>query len=94
MTLSHQLVTLNATPVILTTSAASEIDYAGDLYITVQNLDQSKHVLLGSSSVTTSSYGFRIEPASYIQLKLRPEDELYGIADSGTLSCGIIKVQH
>jgi len=95
MTLSHQQLTLNATTAtLLTTAFASEIDYAGDLTILVQNHDQSKHVLLGSSSVTTSSYGIKLDPLQYIQIKLRPEDELYGLADTGTLSCGIIKVQH
>jgi hypothetical protein len=95
MTLNHQLVTLNATtPFLLTTAFAAEIEYAGNLNITVQNLDQSKHVLLGSSSITTSSYGHKLDPLSNIQLTLRPEDELYGLADTGTLSCGIIKVQH
>lgn len=94
MTLSHALVTLNQTAQILTIPQQNEIDYAGPLQIIVQNLDQSKHILLGSSSVTISSYGFRVEPSTYLQITLNPSDELYAIADVGTLSCGIIRVQH
>ena len=95
MTLSHQLVTLNATTAtLLTTAFASEVDYAGDLVIKIMNLDQSKHIFLGGSNTTTTSYGYKLQPNLSVEFKLRPEDELYAVAETGTLSCGIIKVQH
>lgn len=93
MSLTHAMVTLNSTATLLTIPFASEPDYASQLTIIVQNLDQSKHVLLGGSNVTTTSYGHKLEPGSSIEFKLSPWDELYAVADTGTLSAGVIRIQ-
>lgn len=94
MALSHQLFTLNQTPAILTVPAASEQDYAESLTIAIQNLHSSHFIFLGSSSVSTSSYGFRIDPGQTFTAVLAPEDELYGVTDTGTTSAGVIRIQH
>lgn len=93
MALTHQLVTLNATPTLLTVAFANEPEYSKELIILVENMDQSKHALLGSSNVSTSSYGIRLDPGERIQLSLSPWDELYGVASTGTLSVGVVRIQ-
>ena len=92
MTLSHTLVTLNQTAQILTIPAVSEAPYADELVISIQNLHSSHFVFLGDSTVTTSSYGFRIDPAQTFTIVLSPFDELYAVTDTGTTQVAIIKV--
>ena len=92
MTLSHALVTLNQTAQILTIPVASEAPYAQDLLISVQNLHSSHYVFLGDSTVTTSSYGFRIDPGQTFTISLNPFDELYAVTDTGTTNVGVIRV--
>ncbi len=93
MTLSHALVTLNtSTPVILTIPAAQEAAYASELVISIQNLHSSHYVYLGDSTVSTSSYGFRIDPDQTFTIVLSPIDELYAVTDTATTQVGIIKV--
>lgn len=95
MTLSHALVTLNTTtPQILTIPSAQEADYSNSLTISIQNLHTSHFVYLGSSSVSTTSYGFRIDPGQTWTSDLHPEDEIYAVTDTGTTNVGIIKVAH
>lgn len=95
MALTHQLVTLNAsTPVLLTIAPSSEIEYAESLTISIQNLHASRFIFIGSSSVSTSSYGFRIDPGQTFTAVLNPEDEIYGVTDTSTANAGVIRIQH
>jgi hypothetical protein len=95
MTLSHNLVTLSvSTPTILTIPAQQEADYSQSLTISIQNLHATHFVYLGSSSVSTTSYGFRIDPGQTWTSDLHPEDEIWAVTDTGTTNVGIIKVAH
>lgn len=92
MALTHQLITLNQTAQLLTIPAASEAPYAQELIVSIQNLHSSHFVFLGDSTVTTSSYGFRIDPDQTFTIVLSPNDELYAVTDTGTSQVAIIKV--
>jgi hypothetical protein len=94
MTLSHQLVTLNAsTATIITVPASQEQAYSQSLTISIQNTG-SVNVYLGDSTVTSSSYGYILGPGAAFSADLAPTDEIYAIADSGTPNVATIKVQH
>jgi hypothetical protein len=93
MSLSHQLVTLNTTtPTILTIAPANEPEYSRELTVSIQNLDSTNFVLLGGSNVSTSSYGFRIDPGQTFTATLSPTDDLYAVSHSGTPQVGVIRV--
>jgi hypothetical protein len=93
MTLLHNLITLNtSTPVMLTTTVAQEGDYGRELDVSIQNLHSSHFVFIGDSSVSTSSYGFRIDPGQTFTATLNTQDEIYAVTDTGTTSVGVIRV--
>ena len=92
MSISHALVTLNQTAQILTIPISLETPYSQDLLISIQNLHSSHYVFLGDSTVTTSSYGFRIDPGQTFTISLNPFDEIYAVTDTGTTQVGVIKV--
>lgn len=93
MTLSHALVALNAsTATIVTVPFSQEQDYSQSLNISVQNVG-SVNVYLGSSTVTSSSYGYLLVPNAVFTADLLPNDEIYAISASSTPSVAVIKVQ-
>mgnify|MGYP006269592995 CR=1 FL=1 len=93
MALTHSLITLNQTAQILTDTALQEIPYEQELVISIQNLDSSHYVFLGDSTVTTSSYGFRIDPDQTFTIVLSAKDEIYAVTDVGNTQIAILKVQ-
>lgn len=46
---------------------------------------------LGGSSVTTGN-GYELEAAKSVSIALQPEEELYAVAASGTVSVHVLKV--
>lgn len=95
MSLTHNLVSLSTTsPIMLTSTAAQEGDYGRELTIAIQNLHSSHFVFLGSSTVSTSSYGFRLDPGQTFTATLNPEDEIYAVCDATTTNVGVIQVIH
>jgi hypothetical protein len=57
----------------------------------VDNTDNSKHAYLGTSSVTTSSYGIKLEPGQVFSIDLSPSSKLYGVGESTPVSILIIE---
>jgi hypothetical protein len=95
MSLNHSLVTLNTTTAtILTIPADQEDSYSSQLTISIQNLNATHFVFLGNATVSTSSYGFRIDPGQTFTAVLAPQDEIYAVTDTGTTNVGVIRVQH
>lgn len=95
MSLSHALVALNTTTAtILTVPAASEDSYSQQLTISIQNLHASHFVYIGDATVSSTSYGFRIDPGQTFTAVLAPQDEIYGLTDTGTTNVAVIRVQH
>jgi hypothetical protein len=94
MALSHSLVALNAsTATIVTIPDSQEQDYSANLTISIQNVN-TVVVYLGGSNVTSSSYGYALNPGSTFTADLSPNDEIYAIAASGTPNVAVIKVNH
>ena len=94
MALSHYLATLNQTAQLLTLTSAQEGSYGKEVTIAIQNLHSSHYVFLGDSTVTTSSYGFRIDPGQTFTATLNVDDEIYAVTDTGTTNVGLIRILH
>ncbi len=87
MPLSHSVIVLNtSTPELL----SIEGDTIGSLNLTIQNLSSSASVFLGSSSVTSSDFAFRLDPGSIISFdSLRKDTEIYGISNTNGESVAV-----
>lgn len=49
---------------------------------TIQNLHASAYVYIGGEDVSTTSYGFRINPDTAFSLELAPNDEIWAVTSS------------
>ena len=92
MTISHEKLTVSDTAVILTIPASEEIAYSKYLAISIQNLDEANAVLLGDSSVTTSSYGHYLFAGDSITLELTADEEFYAIAETDSVELAVIRI--
>lgn len=72
--------TLNTTPVKL--SISDEVEGPSTLH--VKNLDNSKHVYLGGSNVTSTSFGMKLEPLENFVIDLGPYDHLWAAGETGS----------
>lgn len=79
--LNHDLITLTSTPTLLTVAEIDEVENARQLIISIQNLDSEQYVYLGSSSVSSSSFGFMLDPGQIFTADLKTNEELYGVGD-------------
>jgi hypothetical protein len=89
------LVALNhTTATILTIPTSQEDAYTNQLTTSIQNLHASHFVYIGDATVSSTSYGFRIDPGQTFTAVLAPQDEIYGLTDTGTTNVAVIRVQH
>jgi len=94
MAIAHQVVALNAsTPTLVSIPLANEVAYESKASISVQNLDSAIIVYLGSSSVTTSSYGFALLAGQTYTVDLLASDQLYAISASGTPNVAVLAAE-
>ena len=95
MSLSHKNVVVNSiTSTMLTIPSSEEDQYSKSLSITIQNLDETISVYLGDESVSTSSYGFRLDPYATYSADLLTRDEIYSVSAEGQVNLAIILVKH
>ncbi len=59
--------------------------------ITIQNIDGSAYVYIGGEGVTTSSYGYRLNPGSAISFELPGKDAIYAITDTNNSQIAVMK---
>lgn len=84
----HQLYSLSNTQATRITPLGTH----SGMDITIQNVNETGYIYIGSQSVTSSSYGFRILPNHSISFELVGKDSLYAIASSGGMSAAVIKI--
>jgi len=83
----HALTTLsNTTPTRLTPNGI----HSG-MDITLQNVNSSGYIYIGSSSVSSTNYGFRIMPNHSISFELPGKDSLYAIASINSMKVAVIQ---
>ena len=81
MTIATQVVTLNAsTPTLISISQANEAAYEKNSATTIQNLDGAITVFIGTSTVSSTNYGFALTYGQAVAFDLNPDDQLYAIA--------------
>ena len=79
---------MSATPVELTIDDAID----GPNFISIQNVDNSKHAYLGNGNVSPTNYGVKLEPLEFFKVDLGPEDKIYAFGDTGcTLAIFILE---
>ena len=94
MSLTHNKFTLSdTTATLLTVPSHDEQEYASLLTISIQNLSSDRFVFLGDSSVTTGSYGYRIDPGQVFSADLNPNDDLYAVCDLNSTDVAVMWVQ-
>ena len=84
---THALTTLsNSTATRLTPNGV----HSG-MDITIQNIHASAYVYIGGEGVTSSSYGYRLNPGSAISFELPGKDAMYAISDTNNSQVAVIK---
>jgi hypothetical protein len=84
---SHALTTLSSSAATLLTPNGVH----SGMDVTIQNIHASAYVYIGGEGVTTSSYGYRLNPGSAISFELPGKDALYAITDTNSSQVAIIK---
>ena len=85
----HKLLTLsNETATELTPGGKTH----SGLDLTIQNVHETANVYIGSSSVTASNYGYKLEAGDAFSVELNPRDELYAISDVNGSSLALLRV--
>jgi hypothetical protein len=59
--------------------------------ITIQNVHESAVVYIGGEGVTSSNYGFRINPGSAISFELPGRDALFAISNTNNSKVAVLK---
>lgn len=77
MSVTHNLVTLSSASV---TQVGPTPRHAG-ADITLQNTASAGYVYIGASDVSTSNYGFRIDPGAAWSVELSIYDTIHAITD-------------
>jgi hypothetical protein len=78
----------------LSSSTATKITPAGThsgIDITLQNVNTSGYIYIGSSSVSSTNYGFRILPNHAISFELPGKDSLYAIASINSMKVAVLQ---
>jgi hypothetical protein len=78
----------------LSSSSATRLTPLGihsGMDITLQNVDDTAYVFIGSSAVTASDYGYRIAPGHAISFELPGKDDLYAITDTNESNLAVLK---
>ena len=84
---THALTTLSS-------SAATRLTPNGvhsGMDITIQNIHASAYVYVGGEGVTSSSYGYRLDPNTAISFELPGKDALYAITGTNGSQVAVIK---
>lgn len=58
--------------------------------ITIQNVNLSGYIYIGSSSVSSENYGYRILPNHAISIELNGQSSLYAIASAPDMKAAIL----
>ena len=84
----HELLTLSDSTATELTPGANH----SGLDVTVQNVDDNAIYYIGASDVTTSDYGFKLDPGDAFSIELNPNDRLYIISDTNSTNAALLRV--
>jgi hypothetical protein len=78
----------------LSNSTATQITPVGThsgMDITLQNVNATGYIYIGSSSVSSTNYGFRIMPNHAISFELPGKNSLYAIASINNMKVAVLQ---
>lgn len=84
---SHSLISLSSS---VSTKLTPNGIHSG-MDITIQNVSESAYVYIGAEDVTTSDYGYRLQPNSAISFELPGRNSLYAISDTDQSQIAVLK---
>jgi len=94
MNITHGLVTLSdTTPSLITLGDSTANGF--EVSINVQNIDGSAYVYVGGPEVSTSDYGYVIEPNGSFGMQVAYKDTpLYAVSDTDESQVAIMKMAY
>ena len=84
---THALTTLNNTTAVRLTPNGTHSGFD----ITIQNVHASAIVYIGGTGVTSSNYGYRLDPGTAWSVELSGPDALYAITDTNGSKVAVLK---
>lgn len=88
MTTQHRVHTLSNTSATLV--GPRPVHSGGD--ITIQNLSDTSFVYIGGESVSSTSFGYRLDPETAWSVELNGSDTIYAIAENDGAQVAILLV--
>ena len=86
----HKIVTLSTTtPTALTYEDAIQSSHT----LVVQNNNDSGYIYLGSSSVTTSSYGYKLFPGQGFTIEMSSLNRIYAVCSSNSMTAAVMVIE-
>ena len=86
----HKILTLStSSPVPLTYEDTVQSSYT----LVVQNNNDSGYIYLGSSDVTTSSYGYKIYPGQGFTVELSAFSRIYAVCSANTMTAAVLVIE-
>jgi hypothetical protein len=86
---THSLITLSTSQ---STRLTPDGIHSG-MDITIQNVNDSGYIYVGSDGVTSTDYGFRILPNHSISFELPGQEALYAISSSSGMKVAVLKTK-
>lgn len=92
MALNHQNYTLsNVTPSLITIDSGYVALPAMDM--SIQNLSSTAFVYIGNATVSSTNFGFRIDPGAVLSIsEVIWKDEIYAVADTNNTAIAVIRL--
>lgn len=81
----------------LSTSSPSALTYEDTIQssytLIVQNNNNSGYVYVGSSDVSTSSYGYKIYPGQGLTIELSAFNRIYAVSSNGGMTASLLVIE-
>jgi hypothetical protein len=84
---THSLTTLSNS----TATRLTPLGLHSGMDITIQNVHESAVVYIGGEGVTSSNYGYRLNPGLAISFELPGRDALYAVSNTNNSKVAVLK---
>ena len=84
---THSLTTLSSS----TATRLTPLGLHSGMDITIQNVHESAVVYIGGEGVTSSNYGYRLNPGLAISFELPGRDALYAVSNTNNSKVAVLK---
>lgn len=85
---THEVITLSTTSATRLTPPGTH----SGMDITIQNINNTGFVYVGAEGVTSTDFGYRLEPSNAISFELTGVDALYAIASDAGSQIAVFKI--